>query len=157
MVSIDYCFLRGSPSDASVPVLVMKVRRLNLIFAHVVPHKGGSHSEVVSLICKDLQRCGFHGKVIIKGDQEAAIEDLMREVARHRGDLETVLEFSPVRDSSSNGAAEKGVQTIEGLVRTHLLELDERLQCKLPLDMAWFAWLVEFCADMHNRNQGGGW
>ena len=71
------------------------------------------------------------------------------------GDLETVLEYSPVRDSSGNGLAEKGVQTIESLVRTHLLDLDEKLQCKLPLDGAWFTWLVEFCADIHNRNQVG--
>ena len=45
-----------------------------------------------------------------------------------------MLEFSPVRDSSGNGLAEKGVQTIEGMVRTHLLDLDEKLKCKLPLD-----------------------
>ena len=67
---------------------------------------------------KDFSRCGFNGKLILKGDQENAIEDLMREVARHRGDLETVLEFSPVRDSSGNGLAEKGVQILESLVRT---------------------------------------
>ena len=79
------------------------------MFAHVVPMKGGSHREVVAMLVKDLERCGFHGKVVLKGDQEPAIEDLMREVARSRGDLETILEFSPVRDSSGNGLAEKGV------------------------------------------------
>merc|ERR1711994_297988 len=93
-----------------------------------LPHGVGVARACVSA-CEPV--CGFNGKVILKGDQEAAIEDLMREVAKHRGDLETVLEFSPVRDSSGNGAAEKGVQTIEGLVHTHLLELDERLQCEL--------------------------
>ena len=40
-------------------------------------------------------------------------------------------------------------------MRTHLLELDEKLGCKLPLDGAWFTWLVEFCAEAHNRNQVG--
>ena len=39
--------------------------------------------------------------------------DLMREVARFRGSVETVLEWSPTRDSASNGAAEKGVQKIQ--------------------------------------------
>ena len=140
---------------SSVPVLVASVRKKGLLFAHVVPHKGGSHKEVIKLIIKDLTRCGFYGKVILKGDQEPAIEDLMREVARARGSAETVLEFSPVRDSSGNGLAEKGVQTLEGLIRTHILELDEKLNCKLSLDMAWFNWLVEYCADVHNRHQVG--
>ena len=88
-------------------------------------------------------------------DQEPAIEDLLREIARHRGDLETVLEFNPVRDSQGNGVAEKGVQTLEGIARTHLLELDEKLGRKLPLDLPWFNWMIEFCADMHNRFQVG--
>ena len=35
-------------------------------------------------------------------------------------DVETILEFSPVRDSPSNGIAEKAVQTIEGLSHTYL-------------------------------------
>ena len=93
----------------------------------------------------------------MKGDQEPAIEDLMREVAKARGEAgaETILEFSPVRDSSSNGVAEKGVQTLECLVRTHLIELDDKLQEKLPLDAPWFAWLIEFAADCHNRCQVG--
>ena len=86
MVSMDYCFIRrGTDGEVSVPVLVASVRKLNLLFAHVVPHKGGSHKEVIKLIIKDLTRCGYHGKVILKGDQEPAIEDLMREVARARG------------------------------------------------------------------------
>ena len=84
-ISIDYCFLRRGPDERSVPVLVARVRRLNLVFAHVVPFKGGGHREVIALLARDLQRCGFHGKVILKGDQENAIQDLMHEVARHRG------------------------------------------------------------------------
>ena len=40
-------------------------------------------------------------------------------------------------------------------MRTHILELDEKLGCKLPLELPWFTWLVEFCADVHNRHQVG--
>ena len=85
IVSIDYCFMRRSSDDTTVPVLIAMVRKIGLVFAHVVPHKGGSHKEVVAQLAKDLSRCGFNGKVILKGDQENAIEDLIREVARHRG------------------------------------------------------------------------
>ena len=71
----------------SVPVLVAHVRKLGLLFAHVVPHKGGSHRQVVAQLVKDLVRCGFNGKVILRGDQEPAVEDLLKEVARYRGRL----------------------------------------------------------------------
>ena len=101
-ISIDYCFIRrGVDGERSVPVLVATVRRYNLLFAHVVPHKAGSHKEVVAQLVKDFAKCGFYGKLVIKGDQEPAIEDLMREVAKYRKDGETILEFSAVRDSSS--------------------------------------------------------
>ena len=103
----------------------------------------------------DIVQCGYNGKVVIKGDQEPAIEDLLKEVARARGDEETIVEWSPVRDSSANGLAEKGAQTLECLVRTHLLELDQKLGVKLSLNHPWFSWLVEHCADMHNRYQVG--
>ena len=50
MVCVDYCFLRrGTESDKSIPVLVAKVRKMNLMFAHVVPFKGGGCREVVCL------------------------------------------------------------------------------------------------------------
>ena len=51
-----------------MPVLVAKVRKYNLLAAYVVPHKGGSHQEVIALLAKDLARWGFHGKVVLKGD-----------------------------------------------------------------------------------------
>ena len=94
-------------------------------------------------------------KIIVKGDQEPAIHDLMREIARARGNVETLIEHSPVRDSSGNGIAERGVQTLECMVRTHILELDDKLGEKLPLNLPWFSWLIEHCADIHNRHQVG--
>ena len=42
----------------------------------------------------DIERCGYHGKVILRSDQEVAITDYLREVARKRYDLEIVIECS---------------------------------------------------------------
>ena len=56
MVSLDYCFLRRTTEEASVPILVAKVRKKNLLFVHVVPCKGASHREVVAMLAKDLSR-----------------------------------------------------------------------------------------------------
>ena len=69
---------------------------------------------MIAQILKDLERCGLHGKIHLKGDQEAAIQDLLKEIARARGNKETVIECSPVRDSSGNGAAEKGCKHWRG-------------------------------------------
>ena len=138
MCSLDYCFIRrGDKDDTCIPVVVMKLRRVGAIAAHVVPGKGASYDEVVKMLLADLLKFGIRGKLIMKGDQEPAIEKLLGEVARCR-DLdgaETIVEFSPVRDSSSNGLAEKGVQTLEGLLRTHLIDLDEKLGERLALDL----------------------
>ena len=43
--------------------------------------KAFTHKEVVAMLVKDLVRCGYHGKIVLKGDQEAAIEDLMKEMS----------------------------------------------------------------------------
>ena len=90
----------------------------------------------------------YTDKIILKGDQEAAIESVLQEIAKKRQGAETLVEFSPVRDSSSNGLAEKGIQTFEALLRTHLIDIDEKLGERMPLDQPWFHWLVEHCADM---------
>ena len=46
-----------------------------------------------------IERCGSHGKVILRSDREVAITDYLREVARKRYDLETAIECSPVGNS----------------------------------------------------------
>ena len=155
MISFDYCFLRRGENEGSVPVLVGKVRKYNFLIAHVVPFKGGAQEVVVAQVVRDISKLGFHGKVILKCDQEPAIESLLREVARARGNRETLIEHSPVRDSSGNGLAEKGVQTLESIVRTHVIDLDDKLGEKLALDQPWFCWLVEHAADLHNWYQIG--
>ena len=39
----------------------------------------------------DIERCGYHGKVILETDQEVATTDYLREVARKRYELEVVI------------------------------------------------------------------
>ena len=72
---------------------------------------------VVNQIVKDISRCGFNDKIILKGDQEPAVEDSLREIARARKGQETIVEFSPTRDSQSNVPAEPGHKREGGLKR----------------------------------------
>ena len=64
-------------------------------------------------MARDISECGYHGRVVLRSDQESALQDLMGEVARLRGDLPTVLEASPVGDTQSNGFVERAVRSIE--------------------------------------------
>ena len=39
-VAVDYCFLRNTPGEDSIPVLVMRDRETRLLLAHAVPMEG---------------------------------------------------------------------------------------------------------------------
>ena len=95
-IAADYCFLRDVSGGPSQPVLVGRDRRTGMFFAHAVPYEGAGVEWVAQQMARDISECGYHGRVVLRSDQESALQDLMGEVARLRGDLPTVLEASPV-------------------------------------------------------------
>jgi len=96
-----------------IVVLVGVDRETKMKLAHVVPVKGANQEWVAEQLCRDLIKLGHHGDLILKSDQEPAIVDLLREVARLRGNKKTILEQSPVGDSRANGLVERSIQTVE--------------------------------------------
>ena len=63
-----------------------------------------------------------------------------------------------VGESESNGHAEQAVQALKGILRTHVLALEERLGCRFPADRPVLSWMVEASADLitkHNRGPDG--
>ena len=76
---------------------------------------------------RDVRKCGYHGKVVFRTDGEPAILDLMGEVARLRGDLPTVLEHGAPGESQSNGFVERAIRSVEDMIRTHKLALEEKI------------------------------
>ena len=76
---------------------------------------------------------------------------LMQDVIKQRGEDRTVPEWSSIGESQANGKAERGVQTIEGLVRTRKLDLEAKLGEKIPMEAAIITWLIEHCADIYNK------
>ena len=149
----DYCF----PRDAGdwICVLVGRDRETRMTVAHVVPYKGAGVEWLGEQMVRDLHRLGAHGKVVLKSDQEPAIVDVLRDVAKMRGDGRTVLEHSPVYSSKSNGFIERAVQSFEKTVRTHKLALEDKVKAKVSVKHPIFAWLVEFAADLYNKHQVG--
>ena len=59
----------------------------------------------------------------MKSDQEAAIVDVLRDIANLRGSRGTLLEHSLVADSQSNGFMERGIRSVEKMTRVPLYDL----------------------------------
>ena len=61
-----------------------------------------------------IRECGAEeAEIILKTDQEPAIDVLMKDVVKTRGEKITLMEKSPVGSSGSNGVVERGVQAVE--------------------------------------------
>ena len=50
---------------------------------------------------------------------------------------------------------ERAIQTVEKILRIHLLALEDKVKAKIRVGHPIFAWLVEYSADLYNRYQLG--
>ena len=149
---VDYWFMRDQPGGESIPVVVMKDSDSKAIGAHVVSQKGNIEW-VAEKLCEDIEEFGHCGKIIVKSDQENALLDLIKEVKKMREskNRETLCENSKVYDSQSNGEAERAVQSVECIVRTHKLALEKSLNRVIPCKHPIMTWLVEHSVNMLNK------
>jgi len=154
-VHFDYCFPRNEVGGEYQVVLVGKDQESKMFAAHVVPGKGADFEWIAQQVAKDIKRCGIHGSVVLRSDQEPALTNLLDEVCRTRGDAKTLPEASPTGDSRANGLAERAVQSVEEMIRVHKLALESKTGVRLEVRHALFAWLVEHCADCLNKRVVG--
>ena len=92
-----------------------------------------------------------YGDVKVRMDQESALSDLFRAVGRARGSARTVLTHAARSDSKRNGQAEKDVQSIEEVVRTLFIDLEQICGEELSVHDSFFPWLMEHACDLLNR------
>ena len=92
----------------------------------MVDVKGASANHAQVQVLRDLRKMGHYGTLRVKTDQESSITDLLKAVAKERGDAKTVLEHAARSDSKGHGQAEKAVQSIEEMVRTLMIDLEQR-------------------------------
>ena len=62
-----------------------------------------------------------------------------------------VPELATTGESQSSGLAERGIQTMEGMIRTLKHALEARIGKELPADHAVMLWLVEHAAAVWRR------
>ena len=149
---LDYWFMRDRQGAELVPVATMKDDISKTFKAHIVPGKGNVKG-VAQMLVKDIEKMGYTGVVNIKCDQEAALMDLTKEMARIRP--RTIVEYSRAKDSKSNGVAERAVQSIEGMTRTFKFALEKRLGIQIPSAHPVMGWLIEHAAETLNRYHVG--
>ena len=113
--SFDY-FFPGDERGKRVTVLAGRERMTGMTMAAVVPAKGSSGQYAVKRVLEFVRECGAaEDEIILKADQEPAIEALITDIVKTRGRKITHVEESPVGSSGSNGVVERGVQSVEGV------------------------------------------
>ena len=156
--SFDYCF-PGNEFGFKLTVLVGRERASGMTMATVVPMKGSMGKFTVDKVLHFMTECGSQcGDVIIKTDQEPAIEYLMKDIVEARGNdkgCRTIVEESPVKSKGSNGIVERAVQTIEGQIRVMKLALEGRLGQKIDAEANVVAFMAEYAAYLVNRLEVG--
>ena len=158
---MDYLFMgtaavKASKDDKAATILGVKMKDRKAHMATVVPKKGASMEFVAKRVNKFIDEMGFkESTVMFKTDQEPSIVDLVNAIKKLRAGLETHSENSPVASSASNGVMERGVQSIEGMIRVLKDALEYRLGIKIGPQSLVLSWLVEYSAVLINRYEVG--
>ena len=122
-----------------------------MVSAHVVPLKGAVIDWLIQQCARDLERLGHYGQITLKSDQEAAIVDVLREIANLRGSDGTLVEHSPAADPQSNGFIERGIRSVEEMTRVILFDLSSRVGSPVSVHSPAFPWIVEHATDILNK------
>ena len=94
-------------------------------------------------LTRDILKLGLHG------DQEPAIVDLLKQVAK--------LRVEEASWGNPNGVAERPVNSVEKMVRVHQSTFENRIGGRLPVKHPLFAWLVEHASDILTSSRRQGW
>ena len=143
----------SADAKGSITTLVMQESQHSSLWAYAVEHKGAAEDWLVTQVLEDIGTIGLKNeKLVLKSDQETAVADVMRSIARERtSDFGTSLEQSAVGESDTNATIERAIQDFEGQARTLRVALDWRVQQKVPLTSPTIPWLIRHAAALITR------
>ena len=128
---MDYCF-PGDEGGQKLTILVVVERRSKMKKAVVVPSKGSTGRYAARLVIDLIEECGDKDRaIIVKSDQEPAIQFLVDDVCMSRTCAKTIVEQAPKGSKGSNGIVERAVQSTEQYLRTLKSALDERISFRI--------------------------
>ena len=117
-----------------------------------VPNKEGGSKFLVDKAMEFIGENEDSGvKIIVKTDQEPCVKCVITNLVEERVEGGTIIEECPVKSSGSNGIVEKGVQDVEGRIRSLFLGLEERIGRKLDARERIVAFIPDYAADLINR------
>ena len=170
-VSLDYCFLGAEndeltdnhehsvtdpTSDAVAAasrvtrtVLVLHARPSGMIASRCVEGKGREDPDAVSWVTDQLRRLGV-GRCILQADGEPAQRRFVKDIIEATVAITSLGvsgAHSPAYDHKANGAVERAIREVKGVVRTRFHALQHRVG-HIPPSAAIFDWLVESTGEL---------
>ena len=143
VVAFDYCYTAGLNDEGQDPkatILVGVDTDTGSSFSCVCRSKGRTDKYVMKAVCRWITSLGCT-RAVLQTDGEASIVDLMRAVKQQLS-IPAQLRQSPVDDPQSNGAAERQVGLVKGLLKTHLAALQVKYETTILRDHWIFPWAV---------------
>jgi hypothetical protein len=148
---LDYCF-PGDSEGERLTVLVVVERYTKMKKAVVVPKKGSTGSYAARMVLELMNECGDKDReVIVKSDQEPAIQFLIDDICTNRTGAKTIKEASQKYSKGSNGVVERAVQSVEQCLRTLKSAMDERFGVQVDVRHPVLTWLCDYTGYMMNR------
>ena len=112
-VVMDYkTFGQEIDTDDKATAIVMRDKKTTTTYAHICETKGASDTYVLQQLVKDIEDLG-HTKIILKGDGEPALVNLMEKNKQARSHP-TIIQKPPAYDPQASGVAERAVQEYMG-------------------------------------------
>jgi hypothetical protein len=128
-VAVDFMFMGEEKDGRTLAMVVAKERDSKAIMCTVTPRKSTGEWISKRLMAWTREVGVEHGPLIIKSDNEPALKDLTEKWASlraMRGGGRCLMENSPIGSSKSNGVVERGILTVQGMIRTLRSALEER-------------------------------
>ena len=140
-------------AEATLTMLVMQESQHRSVWAYAIEPKGTAEDWLPIHILEDLETIGVkEEKIVLKSDQEAAIVDLTREIAKLRESSHGAsIENSAVGESDSNASVERAIQDVEGQVRTLRAGLEMKLGQRIRLTNPVVPWMIRHAAALITR------
>ena len=152
VIQCDFCFLKTEEDAPMVTVLVAIDTVCNRWLPFLLKRKE-TEIRLPSRSLAAFARYVGHPKVIIQGDSEHALMAAIHDACA----LLTAAtpRTSPVNSKGSNGAAERAVESVEGMARTLRLDLLGRTNIAVGSDLPITSWMVRHAAWLLSHFQAG--
>ena len=150
-ISIDFIFLGCKKVEARKnAILVMFDNDSGAVWAYRTGRKRAPNW-LVPAILQDLDEAGYSkSRICIRSDQERVIKSIKGKIISERM-ADTVPMESPVKESQCNGRMEKAVQTLEGQIRTLVMDLKLEAGIELSPRAVAYPYLVRWACTVISR------